>query len=155
MGVPLFEIRELVRQHSVIIKSSNYSLYADLSERFHTAVSLFSLHQERFSIDESFLDVSFVPDEGLVEYGKRMKATVAKLTGLPYSVSFAPNKTLLKIGMEKAKKLPEFEGVCSLLGMAQQELDALLETVGVEDTWNIGRQRVKWTHVSTHSDTQF
>ncbi len=83
MGAPLFEIRELIRQHAVVIKSSNYPLYADLSERFHTAVALFSPLQERYSIDESFIDVSFVPDESLVEYGQRMKATVAKLTGLP------------------------------------------------------------------------
>ncbi len=142
MGVPLFEIRDLIRQHAVVIKSSNYPLYADLSERFHTAVALFSPRQERFSIDESFLDVSFVPDEALVEYGQRMKATVAKLTGLPCSVSFAANKTLLKIAMEqRAKKLSEYNGVCSLIGMAQQEMDALLDSVGVEDIWGIGRQR--------------
>lgn len=141
MGVPLFEIRDVIRQHTVVVKSSNFSLYADLSERFHTAVSLFSPRQERFSIDESFLDVSFVPDEELVEYGKRMKATVAKLTGLPCSVSFAPNKTLLKIGMEKAKRLPAYAGVCSLIEMTQQEMDALLETVDVEDIWNIGKHR--------------
>ena len=70
-----------------------------------------------------------------------MKATVAKLTGLPCSVSFAANKTLCKIGIERSKKLPEYEGVCSLVGIALQEMDAILDAVGVEDTWNIGRQR--------------
>ena len=141
MGVPLFEIRELIRRHGVIVKSSNYSLYADLSERFHTAVALFSPRQERYSIDESFLDVSFVPDEALTEYGHRMKDSVAKLTGLPCSVGFAANKTLVKIAIEHAKMRPEYKGVCSLVGLSQQDMDALLEAVGVEDIWQIGRKR--------------
>ncbi len=141
MGVPLFEIRDIIRQHDVVIKSSNYSLYADLSEQFHTAVALFSPRQERYSIDESFLDVSFVPDEDLREYGHRMKDSVAKLTGLPCSVGFAANKTMVKIAIECAKKRPEYKGVCSLVGLSQQDMDALLETVGVEDIWQIGRNR--------------
>ena len=42
MGVPLFEIlRELVRHHAIVVKSSNYPLERDLLDRFHTAVALF------------------------------------------------------------------------------------------------------------------
>ena len=141
MGVPLFEIRDLIRQYGVVVKSSNYSLYADLSERFHKAAALFAPCQERYSIDESFLDVSFMSDQDLIAYGHRMKNSIAKLTGLPCSVGFAANKTLAKIAIDRAKKRPEEEGVCSLVGLTQQELDAILETVGVEDIWNIGPRR--------------
>jgi len=35
MGVPLFQIREVVQTHNVIVLSSNYELYAEMSRRFH------------------------------------------------------------------------------------------------------------------------
>lgn len=33
MGAPLFKIRKLVDEHGVIVRSSNYALYGDISER--------------------------------------------------------------------------------------------------------------------------
>ena len=33
MGVPYFQVRELVEKHSIVVFSSNYALYADISSR--------------------------------------------------------------------------------------------------------------------------
>ena len=33
MGVPFFQVRDIAKQHSVVIRSSNYALYGDMSER--------------------------------------------------------------------------------------------------------------------------
>src|SRR5690554_1490947 len=33
MGVPVFQIKDLIRQHNIQVFSSNYPLYADLSSR--------------------------------------------------------------------------------------------------------------------------
>jgi DNA polymerase V len=33
MGVPVFQIQHLIKQHNIQLFSSNYSLYADLSSR--------------------------------------------------------------------------------------------------------------------------
>ena len=35
MGVPIFEIKEIVEKHKVIVLSSNYAMYAEMSRRFH------------------------------------------------------------------------------------------------------------------------
>src|ERR1700688_4682964 len=58
MGIPLFKIADLVRRHKIITLSSNYALYADLSERVMNVLSTMSPHQEVYSIDECFLDFS-------------------------------------------------------------------------------------------------
>ena len=33
MGVPFFQVRDIAKQHSVVIRSSNYALYGYMSER--------------------------------------------------------------------------------------------------------------------------
>mgnify|MGYP003380827670 CR=1 FL=1 len=61
MGAPWFQCRALAQQHGVIALSSNYALYADLSARLMTVLADFAPHQEIYSIDECFLDLSSVP----------------------------------------------------------------------------------------------
>src|ERR1039457_6043773 len=36
MGVPAFEIKELIKQHGIFVFSSNYTLYGDMSHRVMT-----------------------------------------------------------------------------------------------------------------------
>ena len=42
MGAPWFKMRDLARQHGIIALSSNYELYADLSNRMMTILRQFS-----------------------------------------------------------------------------------------------------------------
>jgi DNA polymerase V len=55
MGTPWFQMQDLARQHRIVAFSSNYTLYADMSNRVMTILSQFSPDQEIYSIDESFL----------------------------------------------------------------------------------------------------
>ena len=34
MGVPVFQIKELIKQHNIQVLSSNFSLYGEMSKRF-------------------------------------------------------------------------------------------------------------------------
>lgn len=43
MGVPYFEVRELVGKHGVVVFSSNYALYADISSRVMSTLSFWRL----------------------------------------------------------------------------------------------------------------
>jgi len=70
MGVPIFQIRDLVRVHGIAVFSSNYALYADLSNRVMTILSEYSPIQEVYSIDESFLDLT-----GFNDINERATAT--------------------------------------------------------------------------------
>ena len=60
MGVPLFQIKDIVQQHNVIVLSSNYAMYAEMSRRFHSILASYVTAEEvePYSIDECFVDFS-------------------------------------------------------------------------------------------------
>ena len=86
-----------------------------------------------YSIDEAFCDID-VPDR--LRFAKRLKATIAKWTGLPVSIGLAPTKTLAKAANHYAKKHPEVRGVYSL--ESPEQIEELLKKTPVEDLWGIG-----------------
>src|SRR5471030_599254 len=68
MGVPLFKIKDIVKKHKVHVFSSNFSLYGDMSSRVMKTLKTVSPSLEVYSIDEAFLDLSFIPQHGLFNY---------------------------------------------------------------------------------------
>ena len=138
MGQPAFECREIIEKHNIKIFSSNYSLYADMSERVLRVLRDFSPTLEAYSIDEAFLDLSNLDRADFTRFGREVKATVMRYTGIPVSVGIASTKTLSKIANELVKKHPEYEGVLDLTGLTEQEVDALLEKIPIDDVWGIG-----------------
>ena len=58
MGQPWFECRQLEQEHGLLALSSNYALYADLSNRVMSILSDFSPNHEVYSIDECFVDLT-------------------------------------------------------------------------------------------------
>jgi DNA polymerase V len=54
MAVPWFQLKDMAKRHGIIACSSNYTLYADLSNRVMSLLSQFSPNQEVYSIEESF-----------------------------------------------------------------------------------------------------
>src|SRR5262249_1296020 len=55
MGAPAFQIHGLIERHGVVVRSSNYELYGDLSARVMDTLSDFTDEMETYSIDEAFL----------------------------------------------------------------------------------------------------
>ncbi|MEI6545312.1 MAG: hypothetical protein WCL60_17485 [Methylococcales bacterium] len=60
MGVPVFQIQQLINQHQIQLFSSNYALYADMSARVMSILEEFAPTMEVYSIDEAFLDLTGV-----------------------------------------------------------------------------------------------
>ena len=54
MGVPWFQLRDLAKQHDILALSSNYTLYASMSDRMMNMLAEFSPYQEIYSIKKSF-----------------------------------------------------------------------------------------------------
>ncbi len=136
MGVPLFKIKDLVSSQQVVVRSSNYALYGDISARVDAALSQFSPRIENYSIDESFLDLSDLPlDADPVALGTAMRATVLQWVGIPTCVGIGPTKTLAKLANHIAKTNPSMKGVCHLRA---DRLDAMLAAVNVKEVWGIG-----------------
>jgi DNA polymerase V len=138
MGAPWFKMKDLARQHGIIALSSNYALYADMSNRVMSILRQFSPDQEVYSIDESFLDLSEFKTRDLIKYGHEMRKRVLEWTGLPVCVGIGATKTLAKLANHCAKKRPMFNGVCNLNAMLPDELDCLLSEIAVGEIWGVG-----------------
>ena len=108
MASPWYKVRDLVHKHGGTARSSNYALYADMSDRVVEVLSAFSPNVEVYSIDESFLDVVGFPDR--VAHGKKIRERICTWLGLPVCVGIAQTKTLAKLANHIAKKRPQFAG---------------------------------------------
>ncbi|MBE7423806.1 MAG: Y-family DNA polymerase [Zoogloeaceae bacterium] len=138
MGTPWFQLKDLARRHGIVAKSSNYSLYGDMSARMMAVLGQFSPDQEIYSIDECFLGMDGFAHLDLTEYGQRIRAQVRQWLGLPVCVGFGATKTLAKLANHVAKKRPEFGGVYDLAALSAAETDALLEGIDVGEVWGVG-----------------
>jgi DNA polymerase V len=139
MGAPWFKMQELVKQHGIIGLSSNYALYADMSNRVMTTLNDFSPNQEVYSIDECFLDLTgFNLD--LKAYGQEMRSRILRWTGLPVCVGVGSTKTLAKLANHIAKKQSQFDGVCNLNQLTEDELNKVFSNIEVGKVWGVGRR---------------
>ncbi len=144
MGQPAFEIKELIEKHNIVLFSSNYTLYADMSSRVMKVLAEFSEHLETYSIDEAFLDLTDSKAPDLTDLGREIKERVLQHTGIPVSIGIAPSKTLTKIACEVVKKGPAYGGVLDLCKLTDAQIDEVLEKVSIEDVWGIGHQYTKF-----------
>lgn len=134
MGHPLFKLDEDIK-NSMEKFSSNYVLYGDISDRIANLLKKFSTKLEVYSIDESFMDLSHIPDDKLIDFCKMIKSEIWRLTGIPISIGVGPNKTLAKLMNGLAKKNKELEGVNSYWHSDP------IHTVQIGEVWGIGS---KW-----------
>lgn len=142
MGAPWFQMQALARKHGILAMSSNYTLYADMSNRVSTILREFSPHVEVYSIDESFLRVETVAHlyGGAESMGQLMRERIAQWTGLPVCAGTGPTKTLAKFANHLAKKNPLFNGVCDLFSMSKAQRLAWMNSVDVGEVWGVGHR---------------
>ena len=138
MGVPWFQIEHLAKRHGIVAFSSNYALYADMSNRVMAILATFSPSQEVYSIDECFLDLAGFERRGFTHYGQEMRSAIKRWVGLPVCVGIAPTKTLAKLVNHVAKKRPQFDGVCNYNEFSAGEIDALMGELPVSEVWGVG-----------------
>ncbi len=140
MGAPWFKLKDLAKQHNILAYSSNYALYADMSNRVMSILKQYSPDQEIYSIDESFLDLTAFKSKDLVEYGQHMRQRIKRWTGLPVCVGIGSTKTLSKLANHCAKKRTEFNGVCNLNTMAPEAVNQMFSEIDVGEVWGVGRK---------------
>lgn len=140
MGQPWFQLKDLARKHGIIAYSSNYTLYADMSNRVMSILTMFSPNQEIYSIDECFLDLTGFRARNLTLYGQLIRQRIKQWTGLPVCVGIGTTKTLSKLANHLAKKQPQFNGVCDLNSMTSSQQEEWFERIEVGELWGIGRK---------------
>ena len=140
MGAPWFKFKDLAKQYNIVALSSNYALYADMSNRVMSILREFSPTQEVYSIDESFLDLTQFAQRDLNGYGQQMRGRILQWTGLPVCVGIASTKTLAKIANHCAKKQAQFNGVCNFNQLSDAQVNTLFSEIEVGEVWGVGRK---------------
>lgn len=140
MGEPYFKQKETFRRHGIVAFSSNYELYADMSNRVMTTLEEISPRVEIYSIDEAFCDMTGVRNcRDLTEFGREIRTTVLQRTHLTVGVGIAQTKTLAKLANYAAKKCQrQTGGVVDLSNVGRQR--KLLAALPVGEVWGIGRR---------------
>ncbi len=139
MGTPWFQMKDLARKHGIIALSSNYALYADMSNRMMSVLAKYSPAQEIYSIDECFLGLDGFGHYDLVAHAQAMRQQVRLWVGIPVCVGIAETKTLAKLANHSAKKsLAGTDGVCDFTRMPETERSKLFSSIDVGEVWGIG-----------------
>ena len=96
MGEPYFKVKELIKRNRVYIFSSNYALYGDLSRRVMKVLKTFSPNVEIYSIDEAFIDLSFLDEKSIENYGKEIRKKVLNGQGYQQVWGYHQQKLLAR-----------------------------------------------------------
>jgi DNA polymerase V len=130
MGVPYFQIKDMVKKAGITTFSSHFALYRDISRRVFEVMREELDLVEQYSIDEAFFQIDDKPEE----IAWRVKSAVEKSVGIPVSVGISSSKTQAKYANGLAKK---GTGVCLLDAVDWQAIapDILLRRI-----WGVGGQ---------------
>lgn len=143
MGDPYFKQKDLFRRCGVVCFSSNYELYADMSNRVMTTLEEMSPRCEIYSIDEAFCDLTGVRNCRVLEdFGRELQDAVYRNTRLAVGVGIGQTKTLAKLANHAAKRWQrQTGGVVDLSNVDRQR--KLMAALPVDETWGVGRRITK------------
>ena len=141
MGEPFFRIKKLIHGKKVLVLSSNYTFYADISNRIMSILKKSLSSIEVYSIDEAFfiLDTKDNKEKFCYELAKK----ILKWTGIPVSIGLAKTKTLAKVANRVIKKKNQYQKLdinySNVLELnSNEKIEYVLESTDVSDIWGIG-----------------
>jgi DNA polymerase V len=139
MGAVAFKHQNNFKENDIHIFSSNYALYADMSNRVMQILHTFTPDIEIYSIDEAFLEFKGFDNFDLLKYNLNIINKVNQLTKIPISIGVAQTKALTKIANRIAKKFPKKTQNVYIIDTEIKRIKALKWTK-IKDVWGIGRQ---------------
>ena len=145
MGKPYFQIAEQLARHGVVVRSSNYALYGDMSQRLMSSLEPFVAELEVYSIDEAFARLPRPRHGDLHRWAAELRSRIRHNLGVPIAIGLAPSKVLAKLANRVAKGDRCRAGVFDL--GCEADPDPWLENTPVEEIWGVGRQLSRWCRV--------
>ena len=136
MGAPLYSYKALIKQNKVLVYSSNYTLYGDMSSRVMNSLHYFVPDMEIYSIDEAFLSLKKFNNKTLLDEMFTIRQSIYQWTGIPVSIGVGPTKTLAKLANRMAKKYSA-NGIYILT--ISNQLTNILNDIQLEDIWGISK----------------
>tara|TARA_B100000925_G_scaffold6568_1_gene4636 strand:+ start:710 stop:1984 length:1275 start_codon:yes stop_codon:yes gene_type:complete len=135
MGEPLFKCKSIIKSNKVNIFSSNYTLYADMSNRVMNIIKDQFLNTEIYSIDEAFISFNGKSINDIEDKFVNLRRKIYKWTGIPVSIGISSTKTLAKVANKIAKKE---SGVFFISSHDSKE--KILKELPIGSVWGIGRK---------------
>ncbi len=142
MGTPYFKVHKKLESLNVIVRSSNYALYADMSKRLMNILRTSSEQLEVYSIDEAFALLKRPSNGNLRPWAHQLRAQVYRSLGIPIAIGIGETKCQAKLANHAAKSVASLCGAFDL--SAETDKDSWLEKVAIEDVWGIGQKLSKW-----------
>jgi DNA polymerase V len=136
MGVPYFKVKDELTRLGAEVFSSNFTLYADMSDRVFECLKQFSPDIEQYSIDECFLKVT--DNEDIATVAQDIRREVFRATSLPVGVGYGATKTQAKMASHYAKTSKRF-----VAGFDEYRLNFIGDMIDVGEIWGIGRRHSK------------
>ncbi|OGG89081.1 hypothetical protein A2592_02275 [Candidatus Kaiserbacteria bacterium RIFOXYD1_FULL_42_15] len=134
MGVPAFQLKDMIKNVDVEVFSSHLSLYRDISRRVFSVVKDILPIVEQYSIDEAFFSIESDSLSSLQERCVLMSSQVERAVGIPVSIGVSLTKTQAKYANRLAKKA----GKPVILDESWWQEN--VGTVQLRDIWGVGGQ---------------
>lgn len=128
MGVPYFQIKDIIKKHGIITFSSHLALYRDISRRVFTVMKNELGEIEQYSVDEAFFRVGTEPEK----VARDLKKVIERQVGIPVSIGVSNTKTQAKYANSLAKKE---SGVCCL---ERLDWEAKINQITLREIWGVG-----------------
>tara|TARA_B100000579_G_scaffold209392_1_gene171008 strand:+ start:49 stop:1326 length:1278 start_codon:yes stop_codon:yes gene_type:complete len=142
MGQPYFKLKKKLNQLNINVRSSNYELYGDISNRLMLLLRKNCEELEIYSIDEAFATIKRPKDKYLYQWAKDLRSFVYQNIGIPISIGIGETKVLSKISNHIAKKRQNNSGIFDI-GIIENK-DYYLTQIKVDKVWGIGKRMSKW-----------
>ncbi|ALJ05435.1 SOS mutagenesis and repair protein UmuC [Pseudalgibacter alginicilyticus] len=142
MGAPIFKWEGFCKANNILVFSSNYPLYGDMSNRVMKILEQFTPDVEVYSIDEAFLEFKGFDNYDFEDYGVQIRTRILKWTGIPTCVGIAPTKALSKVANKIARKYPKQTKGVYVIDSEEKRIKAI-KWIKIEDVWGIGRRLAK------------
>lgn len=137
-GLPIYQVRELIRRHDVVTLSCRHRVYGDISSRVMSTLETVVDDVEIYSIDEAFFKFPAGDPATVEAIAREAVRRVRRWTGIPTSLGIASTRTLAKVAARFAKKYPAYRAVCSI--DSEEKRRKALSLIQLEDVWGIGRR---------------
>ena len=142
MGQPYFKLEKKLKKLNINVRSSNYELYGDISNRLMQLLRKNCEELEIYSIDEAFGMIRRPKNKCLYKWAKYLRSLVYQNLGIPISIGIGETKVLSKISNHIAKKTKKNSGIFDI-GLIDNK-DYYLRQIKVEKVWGVGKRMSKW-----------
>ena len=137
-GTPYFQLAEQFTNQKIVVFSSNYELYGELTSRVVSIIRKEAPAYFRYSIDECFVYLDGMERIDLKVWGEELHKKIKRNVGMPVSIGLAPNKTLAKMASHFAKKYQGYHHCC-MIDSDEKRIKAL-KLYPIDEVWGIGRR---------------